>query len=79
MRVPAAGARAIARCVYPALLSHAANGPRHPRGIVNLTGCGQRDGHRKAAWANDYAAVITLPISAQTRMSAFWKLCARRQ
>jgi hypothetical protein len=36
-------------------------------GIVNLTGCGQRDAHREAACANDYAAVITLLISAQTR------------
>src|SRR6267143_3565130 len=40
----------------------------HPStGIVNLTGCGPRDGHREAAWANDDAAVITLLISAQTR------------
>jgi hypothetical protein len=36
-------------------------------GIVNLTGCGQRDAPREAACANDYAAVITLLISAQTR------------
>ena len=36
-------------------------------GIVNLTGCGQGDAHREAACANNYAAVITLLISAQTR------------
>jgi hypothetical protein len=36
-------------------------------GIVNLIGCGQRDADREAACANDYAAVITLLISAQTR------------
>jgi hypothetical protein len=36
-------------------------------GIVNLTGCGQRDAQREAACANDYAAVITLLISARTR------------
>jgi uncharacterized repeat protein (TIGR03803 family) len=36
-------------------------------GIVNLTGCGQRDAHREGACANDYAAVIALLISAQTR------------
>jgi hypothetical protein len=36
-------------------------------GIVNLTGCGQRDAHREGECANDYAAVIALLISAQTR------------
>jgi hypothetical protein len=36
-------------------------------GIVNLTGCGRGDAHREAACANNYAAVITLLISAQTR------------
>jgi len=37
------------------------------QGIVNLTGCGQGDAHREAACANNYAAAITLLISAQIR------------
>jgi hypothetical protein len=42
-------------------------GVENVSGIVNLTGCGQGDAHREAACANNYAAVITLLISAQTR------------
>ena len=37
------------------------------KGIVNLTGCGQGGAHREATCANNYAAAITLLISAQTR------------
>src|SRR5712671_6558768 len=37
---------------------------------VNLTCCGQGDAHRETACAGDYAAAVTLLISAQT-----WKAC----